>query len=79
MVCLVCPTYTLPHSNGMQVGETSTMYRNITSGQPSHHSLDDGGGNSLRNIGLLSTTDMACCPRRFYWVQLPWELQVLNN
>jgi hypothetical protein len=30
-----------------------------------HHSPDDGGGDGLWNFGLLSTTDMACCPRRF--------------
>lgn len=32
-----------------------------------HHQWnDDGGGNGLRNVGLLSKTDMACCPRRFH-------------
>jgi hypothetical protein len=30
---------------------------------------DDGGGDGLRNVGFLSTTGMACCPRRFYRVQ----------
>jgi hypothetical protein len=25
-----------------------------------------GGGDGLRNVGLLSTTDTACCLRRFY-------------
>jgi hypothetical protein len=44
------------------------MYIKISSGQPSHHSPDDGGRDGLRNVGLLSTTDMACCPRRFYKV-----------
>jgi hypothetical protein len=47
-------------------GETSTMYINITSSQPSHHSPDDGGGDGLRNVGLLSTTNTASCLRRFY-------------
>jgi hypothetical protein len=47
-------------------GETSTMYMKIISGQTSHHSPDDGGADGLRNVGLLSTTDTACCPRRFY-------------
>jgi hypothetical protein len=30
------------------------------------------------NVGLLSTTDMACCSRRFYQVQLLWKLKVLK-
>jgi hypothetical protein len=29
---------------------------------------DDGGWDGLRNVGLLSTTDTACCPRRIYRV-----------
>jgi hypothetical protein len=36
-----------------------------------------GGGDGLWNFGLFSTTDTACCPRRFYRVQSPWKLQVL--
>jgi hypothetical protein len=47
-------------------GEISTMYINIISCQPSHLSPDDGGGDGLRNVGFLSTTDKAFCPRRFY-------------
>jgi hypothetical protein len=58
-------------------GKTSTMYINITSGQPSHHSPDDGGGDGLRNVGLLFTTDKVCYPRRFYQFQSPWKFQVL--
>jgi hypothetical protein len=36
-----------------------------------HHSHDDGGGDGLRNAGLLSTTDTAYCPRIFY-LELCW-------
>jgi hypothetical protein len=42
-------------------------------------SPDEGGGDGLRNVELLSTTETACCPRRFYRVQLPWNLQSLFN
>jgi hypothetical protein len=56
----------IPHWPMAVRGKTSTMYINITSGQLSHHSPDDGGGDGLRNVGPLSTTDTACCPRRFY-------------
>jgi hypothetical protein len=33
------------------------MYINIISSQISHHSPDDGDGDGLLNVGLLSTTD----------------------
>jgi hypothetical protein len=39
--------------------------------QPPPPSPDDGGRDGLRNVGLLSTIDTACCPRRFYQVQSP--------
>jgi hypothetical protein len=31
-----------------------------------HQSPDEGGGEGLRNVGLLSTADTDCCPKRFY-------------
>jgi hypothetical protein len=67
----------VPHWPMTVWGETLTIYINIISGQPSHHSTDDGGGDGLRNVGLLSTTDTACCLRRFYWILIlatpKWE------
>jgi hypothetical protein len=56
--------------------EISTMYINIISGQPLHHSPDDERGDGFQNVGLLSTTDTACCPRRFYRVYT--ELKSIN-
>jgi hypothetical protein len=61
----------IPHWPMVVRGETSTMYINIISGQPSHNSPDHAGGDGLRSFGFLSTTNMACCLRRFYRVQLP--------
>jgi hypothetical protein len=31
--------------------------------------VDDGGGDGLWDVGLLTTTDTACFPRRFYKVK----------
>jgi hypothetical protein len=42
-----------------------------------HHQGNDAD-DDLCNVGLLSTTDKACCLRRFYRVQLLWKLQFLH-
>jgi hypothetical protein len=39
--------------------------------QRNNQSPDVEGGDGLRNVGLLSTTDTACCPRGFYLGQSP--------
>jgi hypothetical protein len=41
------------------------------------YSPDDGGGDGLRNVRLLSTTDTTCFPIRFYKFQSLWKLRVL--
>jgi hypothetical protein len=55
------------------------VHINSISSQPSHLFLDDGGRDGLQNIGLLSTTDMACCLKRIYRVQSPWKFYVLHD
>jgi hypothetical protein len=57
---------TIPHWPMAIWGKTLTMYTNIISGQHSHHSPNNGGRVGLRNIGLLSTTDTVCSPKRLY-------------
>lgn len=57
-------------------GETWAMYINSISGQSSQLSGDDGDRDGLRNVGLLSTIDTACCLRRICWVQSSWKFYV---
>jgi hypothetical protein len=42
--------------------------------QRNDYSPDNGGRDGLRNVGVLSTCDTACCPRRFYQVYLLYSL-----